>query len=226
MWAIEDRPREKMMEKGASALSNSELLAILINTGTANKSALDIAKELMDINHQNLLELSKMSFSDLKKIKGLGEKKAITMLAALEIGKRRQLSLALEKPLIITSGDAFEILSPFYLGKTVEEFYVVYLMQSGKLVSIENISNGGITSTIVDSRVIFKRALELKSVTRIVLSHNHPSGSVHPSEADRKLTEKMIEGGKLLDIEVSDHIIVGGHKFFSFKDAGMMKLNS
>jgi DNA repair protein RadC len=221
-WALEDRPREKMMEKGASSLSNAELLAILINTGTVNKSALDIAREIMELNHQNLLELSKMTFADFSKIKGLGEKKAITLLAALEIGKRRQLSNALENPQIRSSRDAFEILASYYFGKTVEEFYVLFLLQNGNVHSVENVSNGGITGTVVDSRVIFKRALELKSVTRLVISHNHPSGNLNPSEADKRLTEKMIEGGKLLDIEIADHIIVAGNKYFSFKDEGLM----
>lgn len=221
-WALEDRPREKMMERGASSLSNAELLAILINTGTVNKSALDIAREIMELNHQNLLELSKMTFADFSKIKGLGEKKTITLLAALELGKRRQLSNALENPQIRSSRDAFEILASYYFGKTVEEFYVLFLLQNGNVRSVENVSNGGITGTVVDSRVIFKRALELKSVTRLVISHNHPSGNLNPSEADKRLTEKMIEGGKLLDIEIADHIIVAGNKYFSFKDEGLM----
>ncbi|HMT35742.1 MAG: DNA repair protein RadC [Bacteroidetes bacterium] len=221
-WASEDRPREKMIAKGAAALSNAELLAILINTGISNKSALDIAKEIMEMNHQNLLELSKMTFSDLKKIKGLGEKKAITLLTALEIGKRRQLSAALEKPQIRSSQDAFALLVPLYFGKSVEAFYVIFMLHNGKVLSIENVSNGGITGTVVDSRVIFKRALELKAVTRLVLSHNHPSGNLNPSEADKRLTDKMIEGGKLLDIEISDHIIVGANAYFSFKDEGLM----
>lgn len=221
-WAQEERPREKMIEKGAAALSNAELLAILINTGTPNKSALDIARELMEISHQNLLELSKMTYTDLRKIKGLGEKKAVTLLTALEIGKRRQLSVALEKPQVRSSRDAFELLAPFYFGKTTEEFYVIYLLQNGKVISIENISNGGITGTIVDNRIIFKRALELKSVTRIIISHNHPSGNIMPSKADKKLTEKMLNAGKVLDIEIADHIIVGSNTYFSFKDAGIL----
>src|SRR6187402_1056166 len=135
-WAREDRPREKMIEKGASALSNAELLAILINTGTANRSALEIAREIMENNQQNLLELSKMTLADLKKIKGLGEKKAITILTALEIGKRRQLSAALEKPQVRSSRDAFDLLSPFYFGKTVEEFHVIFMLHNGKVHSI------------------------------------------------------------------------------------------
>lgn len=225
-WAAEDRPREKMIEKGAGALSTAELLAILINTGTPNNSALQIAQQIMEISHQNLLELSKMSFADLKKIKGLGEKKAITILTALEIGKRRQLTAALEKPQIRSSRDAFDVLAPFYFGKSVEEFYVIFMLHNGKVHSVENVSNGGITGTVVDSRVIFKRALELKSVTRMVISHNHPSGNLNPSEADKKLTEKMLEAGKLLDIEIADHIIVGANAYFSFKDEGLLEMKN
>jgi DNA repair protein RadC len=221
-WASEDRPREKMIEKGATALSNAELLSILINTGTAKRSALDIAKEIMEANHQNLLELSNMTFTDLQKIKGLGEKKAITILTALEIGKRRQLSAALEKPQIKSSRDAFEVLASHYFGKTVEAFYVIFMLNNGSVISIENVSNGGITGTVVDSRIIFKRALELKSSTRIIISHNHPSGNLNPSEADKRLTEKMVQGGKLLDIEIADHIIVAGNKYFSFRDEGLI----
>ncbi len=221
-WASEDRPREKMIEKGAAALSNAELLAILINTGTANRSALDIAREIMELNHQNLLELSKMTITDLKKIKGLGEKKALTLLTALEIGKRRQLSAALEKPQIKSSRDAFDVLASYYIGKTVEAFYVIYMLHNGKVISVENVSNGGITGTVVDCRIIFKRALELKSTTRIIISHNHPSGNLNPSEADKRLTEKMIQGGKLLDIEISDHIIVAGNTYYSFRDEGLI----
>ncbi|MCC7029180.1 MAG: DNA repair protein RadC [Chitinophagaceae bacterium] len=221
-WAPEDRPREKMIAKGASSLSNAELLAILINTGTARKSALEIAQEIMLLNEQNLLELSKMTLTDLKKIKGLGEKKAVTILTALEIGKRRQLSAALDKPQVRSSRDAFELLAPCYFGKTVEEFYVIFMLHNGKVHAIENISNGGITGTVVDSRVIFKRALEMKAVTRLVISHNHPSGNLNPSESDKKLTEKMLEAGKLLDLEIADHIIVGANAYFSFKDESLL----
>lgn len=220
-WALEDRPREKMIKLGASSLSNAELLAILINTGSRNLSALDISKQLMQLSQHNLLELSKISFTEFKKIKGIGEKKAITIIAALELGKRRQLSTALINPTVNSSREAFEVLSPYYYGKTVEEFYVIYMLQNGKVMHIECISNGGITGTIADVRVIMKRALELKSVTRIIISHNHPSGNLTPSEADKKLTEKIITAAKFFDIQITDHIIVGENEYYSFKDSGI-----
>lgn len=221
-WAFDERPREKMQEKGASALSNAELLAILINTGTANKTALDIGREIMEMCHQNLLELSRMSFEELQQFKGLGKKKAITLLAALELGKRRQLSAALEKPTITSSRDAYNILAPYYLENTHESFYVLFLSHNGKVMSIEKISNGGITGTVADLRIIFRRALELKIVTRLIISHNHPSGNLNPSEADKSLTCKIKDAGKLLDIVINDHIIVAGSQYFSFADNGMI----
>lgn len=221
-WASEDRPREKMVKRGTDALSNAELLAILINTGFRNKSALDIARDLLDKSQQNLLELGKHTLSDLRKVKGLGEKKAVTLLAALELGKRRQLAIGLERPKLSTSSDLFNVLNAYFIDKTVEEFYVVYLNAGNRLISLEQISNGGITSTVVDSRIIFKKALELSGVTQLVLAHNHPSGSLFPSEPDKRLTERVKEGGKLLDIKLLDHIIVAGNQFYSFADNGIL----
>lgn len=221
-WATEDRPREKMIEKGANSLSNAELLAILINTGTANRSALDIAKDVMNMSSQNLIELSKHTFEDFKKIKGLGEKKSITLMAALELGKRRQLSAALEKPKITNSKDAFEILTPYFIGNVTEEFYVIFLMQNLRILSIEKVSAGGITATVVDRRTIFRRALELKLVTSIILAHNHPSGNLAPSNADKLITNKMVEAGGFLDINIFDHIIICANQYYSFRDNGLI----
>ncbi|HMN32245.1 MAG TPA: DNA repair protein RadC [Chitinophagaceae bacterium] len=221
-WALDERPREKMIEKGASALSNSELIAILINTGTAQRTALDISKEILQINQNNLLEFSKMGLNELLKIKGLGEKKAVTLLAALELGKRRQLAVALENPVISSSREAYNILAPYYLENNHETFYVIYMLHNGKIVMIEPISNGGITGTVVDIRIIFRKALELKTVTRLIISHNHPSGNLNPSEADKQLTRKIKEAGKLFDIAVNDHIIVAGDHYFSFADQGIL----
>ena len=221
-WAHEDRPREKLIQKGVDSLSNAELLAILINTGTQNKSALDIARDILDKSQQNLLEMGKLSFSEIKKIKGIGEKKAVTLLASLELGKRRQLALALERPKILSSTDSFNLLCPYFLDKTVEEFYVLYLNAANCLVSIEAISNGGITSTVVDCRIIFKKALTLSGVTQIVLAHNHPSGNLTPSEADKRLTQKVNEGGKLLDLKLLDHLIIAANRFYSFSDDGLL----
>jgi DNA repair protein RadC len=221
-WASEDRPREKLVQKGADSLSNAELLAILINTGTPSRSALDIAKDILVQSDQNLLEMGKLSLSDIKKIKGIGEKKAVTLLASLELGKRRQFALALERPKIVSSTDSFNLLLSYFLDKTVEEFYVLFLNAGNRLLRIEPISNGGITSTVVDCRVIFKKAFELSGVTQIVLAHNHPSGNLTPSEPDKRLTEKVKEGGKLLDIKLLDHLIIAGNQFFSFADHALL----
>jgi DNA repair protein RadC len=221
-WASEDRPREKLLQKGPESLSNAELLAILINTGTANKSAIDIAKDILEKSHQNLLEMGRLSLSDIKHIKGIGEKKAVTLMASLELGKRRQLASALERPKILSSTDSFNLLSPYLLDKTVEEFYVIFMNAGNYLITIEPISHGGITATVVDARIIFKKALGYAGVTQLIVAHNHPSGNLHPSETDKRLTEKIKEGGKLLDIRLLDHLIIASNSFYSFSDNGLL----
>ena len=221
-WASEDRPREKLLQKGPESLSNAELLAILINTGTANKSAIDIAKDILEKSHQNLLELGRLSLTDIKHIKGIGEKKAVTLMASLELGKRRQLASALERPKILSSTDSFNLLSPYLLDKTVEEFYVIFINAGNYLITIDLISNGGITATVVDARIIFKKALEYAGVTQLIVAHNHPSGNLIPSETDKRLTEKIKEGGKLLDIRLLDHLIIASNSFYSFSDNGLL----
>ncbi len=221
-WASEDRPREKLLQKGPESLSNAELLAILINTGTANKSAIDIAKDILEKSHQNLLELGRLSLTDIKHIKGIGEKKAVTLMASLELGKRRQLASALERPKILSSTDSFNLLSPYLLDKTVEEFYVIFMNAGNYLITIEPISNGGITATVVDARIIFKKALEYAGVTQLIVAHNHPSGNLIPSETDKRLTDKIKEGGKLIDIRLLDHLIIASNSFYSFSDNGLL----
>jgi DNA repair protein RadC len=221
-WAIDERPVEKLVSKGSDALTNAELLTILINTGTRNRSALDIAKDLLEKGNQSLLELSKLSLADFKKIKGIGEKKAVTIIAALELGKRRQLSQALERPSISNSKSAYEILVTYFLDIVVEQFYVIYLSNNNAVLSVEKMSEGGMTATMVDARVIFKRALEITGATKIVLAHNHPSGNLTPSQADKLLTQRMKEAGKFLEFELLDHVIVGHNQYFSFADEGLM----
>ena len=221
-WASEDQPREKLLSRGVDSLSDAELLAILINTGTKDKSALIIAKELLAKGHHNLLEVGKLSYEDINQIKGLGEKKSVTIIASLELGRRRQMAIALERPKLMSSQDSFNYLHSYFIDKSVEECYVIYLNAGNRIISIENISNGGITSTIVDARVIFKKALSLTGVTQIVMAHNHPSGNLNPSEPDKRLTEKIKEGGNLLDIKLLDHIIVAGNQYFSFADNGLL----
>ncbi|MBL7764957.1 MAG: DNA repair protein RadC [Chitinophagaceae bacterium] len=221
-WSEEDRPREKLMMKGPQALSHAELLAILINTGTRDRTALDIAREILVRSRDNLQELGKMSLTDIRKIKGMGDKKSITVLAALELGKRRQLADALENPKITTSRDGFNLLQPYFMGLTAEQFYVLYLSHSNRVVSVQPVSQGGITATVVDPRILFKKALELNGVTQMVMAHNHPSGNLTPSEADKKLTQKVKEAGLLLEIRLIDHLIISENRYYSFSDEGML----
>jgi DNA repair protein RadC len=220
-WAVDDRPREKLVSKGPLALSDSELLAILINTGNKNKSAVELAKDVLSLGKNNLNELGKLSVNDLMKIKGIGEAKAITLAAALELGRRRQASLSLLKTVIKTSHDIAEYLRTKLQDNYTEVFAVVFLNKANRINNFEIISKGGITGTVADPRVILKKALEVDA-TSIVLCHNHPSGSLKPSKADEDLTFKIKEAAKYFDIRVMDHIIVSEDGFFSFADEGLL----
>lgn len=221
-WAVEDRPVEKAIAKGMDSLTNSELLAILINTGTTKRSAIDIAKDLLNSADYNLLELCKRNMAEITKIKGIGEKKAITILAALELGKRRQITTSLERPKVKTSKDSFQILSPYFIGLNVEHFYVAFLNRSNFLIDIQSISNGGMSSTVVDSRVIFKKALEMPNATTLILAHNHPSGNLIPSQPDRILTKRLMQAAQLLDYKILDHLIISQNEYLSMADEGLM----
>lgn len=220
-WAEDDRPREKLLKNGANALSNSELLAILISTGSGKKSALDLAKEILQIGQNNLIELGKLDLKTLQSVKGIGQAKAITIAAALELGRRRQANDILQKPRINTSREFADYFKALLQDYTHEVFAVVYLNASNKILRYEILSEGGITSTIVDPRIILRNAILEKS-TRIVVCHNHPSGSTKPSNADNILTEKLKQAGKLMDISVLDHIIVGEEGFYSYADDGLI----
>ncbi len=220
-WMADDRPREKMQMKGAEALSNSELLAILINNGSKEKSALDLAKEVLALGQNNLNELGKLTLSDLQKIKGIGEAKAITIASALELGRRRQSSELLLKNTVRTSGEIANYLRVVLRDYTHEVFAVVFLNRANKILSFQIISVGGLTGTVADPRVILKKAIEAEA-TSIVLSHNHPSGSLKPSRADEELTEKIKQAAVFLDIRVLDHIIVSDEGYFSFADEGLI----
>lgn len=221
-WSEEDRPRERLLLYGIQALSNSELLAIIINTGTARKTALDIAHNLLSEAEFNLVELSKKSLEDLKKVNGIGNKKAITLLAALELGKRRQMALPVEREKLDNSMKIFRVLQPYFMDKKAEEFYVLYLNNALKMIFIQQLHSGGIASVQIDTRLIFKKALELPSVTKIVVAHNHPSGDLKPSEADRMVTRRVKELGALFDIKLIDHLILHEGEFFSFADHDML----
>ena len=220
-WAKDDRPREKLLTKGAESLSDSELLAILIHNGSKEKTAVDLAKEILKLGKDNLVELGKLSLTDLMKIKGIGEAKAITIAAALELGRRRQSAAPLGKPVMQTSGDIAEYLKTKLKDYRHEVFAVLYLNRANKINHFEIISEGGITGTVADPRVILRRALE-KDAVNIILCHNHPSGSLKPSRADEQLTVKIKEAAKFLDIAVLDHVIVSEDGHFSFADEGIL----
>ena len=220
-WAKDDRPREKLLTKGAESLSDSELLAILIHNGSKEKTAVDLAKEILKLGKDNLIELGKLSLTDLMKIKGIGEAKAITIAAALELGRRRQSAAPLGKPVMQTSGDIADYLKTKLKDYRHEVFAVLYLNRANKINHFEIISEGGITGTVADPRVILRRALE-KDAVNIILCHNHPSGSLKPSRADEQLTVKIKEAAKFLDITVLDHVIVSEDGHFSFADEGIL----
>jgi DNA repair protein RadC len=218
-WAADDRPREKMVANGAAALSNSELLAILINNGSKDKSAVDLAKEILRLGHDNLHELGKLGLKDLQKVKGIGSAKAITIAAALEIGRRRQAAEMLDKPIIRSGKDIAQYLRAVLKDFSYEVFAVVFLNQANKVSHFEVISKGGITGTVADPRIILKKALE-ENATSIILCHNHPSGNLRPSAADEYITTKIKEAAKYFDIKVIDHIIVSEEGYYSFADEG------
>ncbi len=220
-WAEDDRPREKLLLKGRNSLSDSELLAIIMGSGSRDESAVELAKRILSSVENNWDNLSTLSVKDLCKFKGIGEAKAISIITALEIGRRRAAQGLIEKPKIISSQDAFVLLQSIMGDSKVEEFWVLYLNQGNFIVRKEQISKGGISQTAVDIRVILKSALE-EMATGLILAHNHPSGSLNPSHSDHQLTQKVIEAAKTLDIQVLDHLIITQKAYFSFADEGML----
>ncbi len=221
-WSEDDRPREKMLLKGAEALSNAELLAILINNGTRNKSAVDLAKELMGLVNNDLQRLGQLSVKEIVnlKVKGLGEAKAVAIAAALEVGIRRG-AVENKKETIRNSKDVANYLKAQHQYKSHEVFIAIFLNQANKILQNEVLSEGGITGTVVDPRILLRKALEYNAVS-IILCHNHPSGNLNPSQADKQLTNKIKDAAKLLDITVADHIIVSSEGYFSFADEGLI----
>jgi DNA repair protein RadC len=220
-WAKDDRPREKLLSKGAENLSNSELLAILIHNGTRDKTAVDLAKDILRLGKDNLNELGKLSIKELMKIKGIGEAKAITIAAALELGRRRQGSSSLERVVVNASNDIAQYLQSALKDYRHEVFAVIFLNRANKIKHFEIISEGGITGTVADPRIILRKALDEDAVS-IILCHNHPSGSLKPSRADEELTTKIKEAAKYFDIRVIDHIIVSENGYYSFADEGLL----
>ena len=220
-WAPDDQPREKMIAKGKASLSNAELIAILLRVGKEGMSAVDVARALLDSVNNDLIALSNLTIDDLTQHPGIGEAKAITIRAALELGKRRRAAEANLPDEVKDSRDTFERFLPYIDDMKQEHFLVMYLNQSNHVLKVKCISNGGTTNVIADPKIIFKNALSLNA-TCIVLGHNHPSGNPRPSEDDRLLTKKFVAAGKLLDINVIDHIIIGNERYYSFRDHGEM----
>jgi DNA repair protein RadC len=220
-WAKDDRPREKLRSKGPNALSDSELIAILIHNGSREKSALELAQEVLRTAKNSLSELGKLSVKELTKVKGIGEAKAVSIVAALELGRRRQAALSREKESVQKSSDVALYLQTLLRDYRHEVFAVLFLNRANKINHFQIVSQGGITGTVADPRVILKKAIEEEAVS-LILCHNHPSGSLKPSRADEELTLKIKEAARFFDIKVLDHLIVGDDGYFSFADEGIL----
>jgi len=219
-WSEDDKPREKLMLKGKSVLSDAELIAILIGSGSRNESAVDLSKRILASVANNLNALGKLSMSQLMEFKGIGEAKAISIIAAMELGRRRRAEEAIELTKITSSKIVFEMMQPIIGELPHEEFWILYLNNSNKVISKTQLSIGGITGTLVDVRLVFKMALE-KGAVALILCHNHPSGTLIPSDADKQITKKLKVAGDSLDVKVLDHLIVTETKYFSFVDEGI-----
>ncbi len=220
-WKEDDRPREKLLSKGKNTLSDAELIAILIGSGNREESAVGLAKRILTSTSNNLNQLGKLSVNDLTQFKGIGAAKAISIITALELGRRRRLEEALERPKINSSKAVFDIMQPILGELNHEEFWVLYLNNSNKIIYKNQLSSGGITGTLVDVRMLFKKALELSSVA-VILCHNHPSGSLKPSKYDIDLTKKIQQAGKSLDIKILDHLLITEKAYFSFADSKLI----
>jgi len=220
-WAEEDRPREKLIIKGKQALSDAELLAILIGSGSRNLSAVELCKQILGEYDNDLNTLGRLSTADLQKYKGIGEAKAITIIAALELGRRRQLTDVKIKPKIVSSKDAYDCIYSTMEDLNYEVFKILILNRNNRVTKIIEISTGGISGTVVDPKVIFKKALDANA-SSIILTHNHPSGNLIPSQADREVTKKIIAAGEMLDIKVLDHLIISDSGYYSFRDEGLL----
>lgn len=219
-WAVEDRPREKMLAKGIRSLSEAELIAILIGSGNLEESAVEVSRRILASVNNNLNELGKKTINDLQKFKGIGPAKAITIAAAMELGRRRKETEPEEKPKVVTSADAAAIFIPLLSDLPHEEFWVLLLNRNNLVIDKMLVSQGGLSGTIIDVRIILKMALD-KLASSIILCHNHPSGNLVPSEADKEITRKIKEAGKHMDIPVLDHLIIGNGSYFSFTDEGL-----
>ncbi|TYB73890.1 JAB domain-containing protein [Bizionia saleffrena] len=220
-WSQDDRPREKLLHKGKSTLSDAELVAILIGSGSREESAVALCKRILASSNNNLSQLGKLSINQLMTFKGIGEAKAISIIAALELGRRRRGEDALKLTKITSSASAFELLQPIIGDLPHEEFWIIYLNNSNKVIQKSQLSKGGITGTLVDVRLVLKTALEV-GATGLLLAHNHPSGTLKPSTADKQITEKLKIAAQSLDLKVLDHLIVTETTYFSFADEGVL----
>lgn len=220
-WAEEDRPREKLLSTGKTYLSNAELLAIILGAGSKNESAVALSKKILQFYNNDLMALSKANVDELSIFKGIGPAKAVSIVATLELARRKNTITSRKKPQITSSNDAFLLIKHLYEDQHTERFFILLLNQNNRLMHTAMISQGGIASTIVDPKVIFKKALDKRAVS-IILSHNHPSGNLKPSQADIDITKKIISAGNMLDIKVLDHLIVADQSYFSFADEGLV----
>ena len=220
-WAEDDRPREKLLKKGKSSLSDAELLAIIISSGNINQSALDLSKDILAKVKNNLNELAKLSIEELKLFPGIGDAKALSIIATIELGGRRNLSEFIVKQKITSSADAYDYFKNSMMDLKVEEFWILMLNRGNKILKKKRISEGGISGTFVDPKVIFKHAID-NNASSIVLCHNHPSGNVNPSNIDIELTKKIKSAGEMLDIKIFDHIIIAENKYYSFANEGII----
>nr|MBC7614095.1 DNA repair protein RadC [Pseudopedobacter sp.] len=220
-WAEEDRPREKLLAQGRRVLSDAELIAILIGSGSTTESAVDLSKRILHTCQNDLNALAKLSVQDLSKFKGIGEAKAISIIAALELGRRRKEVELVDLNKISSSKDIYNLLAPNFADLLHEEFWIILLSRANKVLHKVLISKGGQAGTIADPKIIFKTALE-GNAANIILAHNHPSGNLKPSQADMQLTKKLQEAGKLLDLQVLDHVIFTERSYFSFADEGLL----
>lgn len=220
-WAEDDRPREKMLIKGRAAMSDSELLAILIATGSAKKSALDLAKECLALAKNDLSKLSRMTVPELCKVSGIGPAKAITLVASLELGRRRKDNVAEKKLRVVSSQIVYDHMRPYLQDLSHEEFYVILLNRANEEIRTVQISSGGLSGTVADGKIIFKAAIE-NSAHGLILVHNHPSGQLFPSDSDKSLTRKMVQFGSFIDLPILDHLIFADNGYFSFADQGIL----
>lgn len=218
-WAEDDRPREKLLNKGASVLSDAELLAIMIGSGSRNESAVQLCRKILKASHDNLNELARLSIDELCKFKGIGEAKAITISAALELGNRRKTNEVRERARITQSRDLFELFEPILLDLKHEEFWVALLNGANKVLDVKRLTQGGTRQTVVDIPMILKMSLE-KSAPAIAVAHNHPSGQDNPSREDDTITQRIKKGCEAIDVRLLDHIIIAGGKYYSFADEG------